>query len=267
MWIAEFTDYKVFLKAKIKTYPNQGRGQSSRLAKHLRISPMALSHIMTRDRHFTLEQAIKVAGHFGLDDKSKEDFVNLVCFARADSAELKAFYQEKLTAFRLEAQNIKNHVPGKSELSEPDKGIFYSNWYYSGIRLLSSIPGFQTVDAIADYFGLSRPMVGEIAAFLVNTGLCAEEGGKVRMATKSTHVDDKSKFVNNHRRNWRVKALEKFTEPGPDDLFWSSPVSLSKTDAAQFRKELLNLINSFSMRVKDSPEQKLMCVNIDWFEF
>lgn len=222
---------------------------------------------MTRDRHFTPEQAIKVADHFGLDDRARDYFINLVCLARADSADLKTYYQEKLDAIRLEADNIKNLVAGKSELSEADKGVFYSNWYYSGIRLLSSIPKFQTVDAIANYFELSPSKVGEVAAFLISTGLCIEEDGKIRMGTKSTHVDDKSKFVNNHRRNWRAKALEKFSEPSPDDIFFSCPVSLSKGDAALLRKDFLEVIKSFSMRVKDSPEQKLMCLNIDWFEF
>ena len=186
---------------------------------------------------------------------------------RAHTAELKNFYEIKLSRMREEVQNIKNLVAGREQLSDDDKGIFYSNWYYSGVRLLTSIEGYQTVDAIAEYFGLTRARVGEIVAFLLKTGLCVQTDGLIRMATKSTHVDHKSEFVNSHRRNWREKAREKFTEPDAHDIFYSSPVSLSKKDTELFRKELLKLIKSFSKQVEESPEQMLMCLNIDWFEF
>ncbi len=43
--------------------------------------------------------------------------------------------------------------------------------------------------------------------------------------------DDKSPFVNSHRRNWREKAKEKFSEPGSLDIFYSSPVAISKKDS------------------------------------
>jgi hypothetical protein len=94
-----------------------------------------------------------------------------------------------------------------------------------------------------------------------------EEQGKIRMGSKWTHVDSQSPFVNGHRRNWRTKAQEKFTENGPRDLFYASPTSLSKKDAEEFRKQLLELIRDYSKRVETSPEEVLMCLNIDWFEF
>lgn len=74
-------------------------------------------------------------------------------------------------------------------------------------------------------------------------------------------------FVNNHRRNWREKAREKFAAPEETDFFYSSPVALSEKDAEQFRKQLLEMIKEFSKRVAASPEETTMCLNIDWFKF
>jgi uncharacterized protein (TIGR02147 family) len=268
MWIADFDDYKAFLKGLIATYPKKGRGLSRRLAEHLNVAPVVVSQILARDRHFTPDQAPKVAAFFGLDERATEYFIYLVCRDRADGKELKAFYGEKLARLRADAQKIKHHVQGRDALSETAKGVFYSNWYYSGVRILSSIDGFQTTERIAEYFGLSRSKVGEIIAFLVETGLCVQdEGGRIVRGPKSTHVDDKSPFVNNPRRNWRDTAREKFGSPGTEDLFYSSPVALSKKDAELFRKELLKLIKDFSKQVADSPEETTMCLNIDWFKF
>ncbi|MGE4130534.1 MAG: TIGR02147 family protein [Bdellovibrionales bacterium] len=267
MWIAEFNDYKTFLKAVIAGFPKKGRGQARRLAEHLRVAPVVVSQILTGDRHFTIDQAIKVAHHFGLEPKATDYFVNLVIQARADTKELKLYYEEKLSKFREEAQTVNAQLTGRQDLSDLEKGTFYSNWYYSGVRLLTSIKGYQSVDAIADYFGLSRAKIGDIISFLLETGLCVQEDGRIRMGAKWTHVSEKSPFVNGHRRNWREKALEKFAEPGIHDLFYSSPVSISQKDAENLRKELLKLIKDFSKQVETSPEEKLMCLNIDWFEF
>ncbi len=268
MWITEFKDYKAFIKATIRTFPQNGRGQMQRLARHLSVSPMVISHILTRKRDLTPDQALRTAEYFGFDERTTEYFVDLVHLGRASTRELRAYYEQKLSQLREQSQNIKNLVQGREELSDVDKGMFYSNWYYSGVRLLSSIEKFQTTEAIAGYFGLSRAKVGEIVSFLVTTGLCVQDSsGRIKMGPKATHVSSTSEFVNSHRKSWRDKAREKFTEPGEDDLFYSSPVSLSKKDAEIFRKELLELIKNFSKQVADSPAEQLMCLNIDWFKF
>lgn len=267
MWIADFKNYKVFLKALLKTYPKGGRGQSRRLADHLNVQPIVVSQILVRDRHFTADQAIKVSEFFGFDEGTAECFLYLVNLERADTKGLKDFYRKKLERIREEAQKVKNLVQGREQLSELDKGVFYSNWYYCAVNLITSIQGYQTVDSIAEYFGMNRNQVGEIVSFLVSTGLCIEEKGKIKMGTKSTHVPDGNPFVNNHRRNWREKAVEKFTSPSTGDLFFAGPVSLSEKDGEAIRGELMELIKRFSARVANSPEEKLMCLNIDWFKF
>lgn len=269
MWITDFNDYKAFLKALMKTYPKSGRGQSRRLAEHLNVAPIVVSQIVARDRHFTPDQALKVASHFGMDEKTSEYFVFLVNHARAETRELKSFYKSKLERLRKDAENIKNLVRNKKLLSEENKGIYYSNWYYAAVHLLTSIGQFQTVDALAEYLGLSRTKVGEIVAFMLDTGICVEgPGGKIIRGSTSIHVDSNSPYVNSHRRNWRDKAREKFTSPGENDLFYSSVVALSEKDADRFRKTLLQLIENFSKKVvAPSPEETTRCLNIDWFKF
>ena len=267
MNIYETTSYKGFLRVLIKQFPKNGRGLSTRLAEHLNLPPTVVSQILGRDRHFTPDQAVEVAAFFGLDERSTDYFIMLVHLARSESKKLKAHYEQKLAKLRLEAENLRNLVKGKDELTDAEKAQFYSNWYYSAIFHLSAINGYQSVEAIADYFGLSRAKIGEVVSFLLESGLLVEKDGELSPGLKSMHVSDKSEFVNNHRRNWRDKAREKFTKPGETDIFMSIPVSMGKRDSELFRAELLKLIKSFSKLVEPSPSEKLQCLNIDWFEF
>jgi uncharacterized protein (TIGR02147 family) len=267
MWIIEFSDYKRFLRAVIKTYPKLGRGQLRRLAEHLDVASVVMSHIVSGDRHFNPDQALKVAEFFALDEKTTEYFLYLVNHDRAETRKLREFYLKKLEAMRTEFAQVKAVVQSKDELSEPEKATFYSSWYYSGVRLLSSIEGFQSPQAIGDYFGLSGTKIAEILSFLVNSGLCTQEGGKYRMGAKSTLVTEPNPFLNIHRRNWRDKAIQKFPDAETGDLFFSSPVSISEEDAEIVRKQALEFIKEFSARVRPSPAEKVMCLNIDWFKF
>lgn len=267
MSIYDYRDYKVFLRELIESFPKKGRGQARRLAEHLKVNSVVVSQILAGSRDFSSEQALPVAGFFGLDERATEYLVLLIQRARAGTKELENFYDRKIQTQRQANQDLKNRVVEHKELSDSDKGIFYSNWFYSGIRLLSSIEGFQSVDEIASYFGMSRAKVSEVVSFLTERGLCKEIKGKIHMGTTATYVDSTSKYVNSHRRNWRLKALERFTEPKESDLFYSSPYSLSEKDAEKIREELVKMISQISKKVGDSPAERLVCLNIDWFRF
>lgn len=267
MNIYEYTDYKVFLRALIETFPRQGRGQARRLAEHLAVNSVVISQILSGSRDFSSEQALSVAGYFGLDERATDYFLLLVQKARAGTKDLERFYLRQIQALKQANQDLKNRVVEYKELSDADKGVFYSNWFYSGVRLLSSIPGYQGLDEIAKYFGMSRARVSEVLSFLLERGLCKEVDGKIQMGPTATYVDSASKYVNSHRRNWRLKALERFTEPQESDLFYSSPYSLSEADAIKIREDLVKLIGQISKKVGDSPAEKLVCLNVDWFRF
>jgi uncharacterized protein (TIGR02147 family) len=267
MTVFEFTDYKAFLKALFKQLPKQGRGQARKLAEHLSVHSVVISQVMKGDRHFTPEQALAIASFYGLDTRATEFLVTLVNRARAGTQDLVRHYDKRLAQLAQENSLLKNKIVEHKTLSDTDKALFYSNWFYSGIRLLTSIKDFDNIDAICAHFGLGRPMVAEILEFLVSRGLCVEKNGRYEMAVSATYVGSADKYVNNHRRNWRLKALEKLTDPSEHALFYSSPCTLSRKDLIRVREEITKLIEGFSKRVADSPSEHIACLNIDWFEF
>ena len=50
-----------------------------------------------------------------------------------------------------------------------------------------------------------------------------------------------------------------------DELMFTCPMSLSKKDFADFKSELTDLIQKFSLMLKDSKSEDVGCFNIDWF--
>jgi uncharacterized protein (TIGR02147 family) len=267
MQIYEFEDYKSYLQDLMHSFPKNGRGQARRLAEALNVNSVVVSQVLAGDRHFTSEQALTAAAHFALDTKSTDYLLLLVQRARAADTHLSGYLGEKLAALKREAQDLKHRMITHRELSDRDKGVFYSNWYYSGIRLLTSLPGYNRVDEIARYFGLEPVLVAKVLEYLIAKGLCERDGERVNFGVTATYVDRKSPYVDNHRRNWRLKGLQRLTAHEESDVFYSGPFSLSKADAEAIRKRLVKMIGELSKTVADSPPESLHCLNIDWFGF
>lgn len=265
--IYEFRNYRHFLRIEFARLPKKGRGQARKLAEALKVHPVVVSQVLAGTRDLSHEQALDTAAHLGLDERSTEYFSLLVLQARAGTKRLKDHLEKKLDLLRGEAHALKNRIQKHRNLSDEQMGVFYSNWYYSGVRLLTSVPGFDHADAIAAKLGLSRAQVNEILAYLLETGLVQkDEKGRLSMGVTSTFINGKSPYINGHHRNWRMKAIKALEEPKESDLFFTSPCTLSAADKEKFREELKKLLASFSKRVQDSPSEQLSCLNVDWFD-
>ncbi len=268
MWIFDFKDYKRFLNDFLWALPRNGRGQGSALAAHLNVQPSVITSVLKHDRHFTPEQGLATAIFFGFDEVTSEYFVLLIQSQRSDTKDLKNFWQKRLDELR-ERQTKLSAVKhdGAREISDSDKGIYYSNWYYSAARIALFLPKYRNIDALADFLKLSREKTAKIVDFFIKTQIVKYEDGVLTPQTIGTSINDTSEFLNNHRRNWRDKAREHFPAPRPADYFLSVPMSMSKEDAEWFRGELRKLMDTLVERLQTSPNEVIRCLNLDWFEF
>lgn len=265
--IFTYTNYKAYIQDFISQMPHNGRGQYRKLAEHLGVNSTAVSQIFNGPRDLTPEQGLKIASYLGLAQLETKYFINLIQKERAGTFELKNYFIEEEKKLLNESKSIKSRIHEHKEISENDKARFYSDWYYSAIRMASAIPKFESVDHIAEHFGLNRSVIQKAVTFLLETGLCVEKNGQLQVGPQSTHLTSDSPLINNHRRNWRIKGLEQINHRFEEDLFYSSPMSLSEEDFVLIREELVSVITKVLKKVQKSPEQKLACLNIDWFSF
>ncbi|MES2856084.1 MAG: TIGR02147 family protein [Bdellovibrionota bacterium] len=264
--VFEYFDYRKYLKDHIDSLPKGGRGQLTQIAKHLNTSSVLVSYVFNGTRDFSSEQAIEVAEYLGLLELESDYFCLLVQLSRAGSAKLENKIKRQLAKVRVEAQHLKSRVVQDLELTEEARARFYSNWYYSGIRLASSIEGLNTVDALSNHFKLPRPRVREVLEFLVQYGLCTEKNGEYTMGGRRTHLESTSPLISRHHANWRIKAFENFEDLAPEEIFYTGPMAVSKEAMAEVRKDIANLIDRMVKTVGDSKSEELACLNIDFFK-
>jgi len=267
MAVYEYRDYKVYLRSWIESQPKKGRGTIRRMAEHLRMSPTMMSHILTGEKHLSVEAASDLANFIGLNEDEFEYFLLLLLFGRAGSFSLQERLRLKIEQEQKQAQEIAKRVKVDSELPEIVKTIFYSSWIYTGVRNMTACPDFKNVDSIARHLSLSPITVQKVVDFLLHNGLCVMKNEKLEVGPQQTHVGTNSVLVSKHHQNWRLQAFNKMLETNDRNLFFTAPMSMSADTAEQIRSRLPGFIEDIVKLVRPSPSEIVRCLNIDWFDY
>lgn len=265
MKIYEFSDYKTYVNQRIDEMPKHGRGQFRKIAELFAVNSVVVSQIFKGSRELSLEQAHVLSNYFGLNELEKEYFFLLVNKARTSNHELIKYYNQKLEKIKREGLEVKNIVDNE-RLSEETQSLFYSNWYYSAIRLSTAIPGNDSADQIAAFLNLPIHVVQKVMTFLTQNRLVVEDAGKLKVGPQRTHIEASSPFVNRHHINWRLKGIENMDNLNPEELFYTSPMTLSAAAMKEIKKMLLQFVVDMSNEVKQAKDEKIACLNIDFFE-
>lgn len=265
MTIFEFENYRKFIENYIKSLPQHGRGEVSRIADHLKVQTSLVSQILNGKKDFTIEQAHSLCSYLGLPTIDTDYFLLLVQAERAGTHDLKRYFKEKIKELREKSKQLSQRLRQDQDLTEVEKATLYSGWHYTAINLLTSIPGYHDPDTLSKALNLPREKIVEALKFLVETGLCRSEGGRFYLGPQITHLEKKSPFVSRHHHNWRLQSMQRAEVLSDDELMFTSPLTLSEKDFQHIREELVELIKKVSSVVRASPEERMACLNIDWF--
>ena len=265
MSIFDFSDYKLFVLTRIKAMPSHGRGELTRIASSVQMHTTSISQVFRGDKQLTPEQAAKLCVHWGMTELESEYLVTLVELERAGNSELKVVLKKRKAKLLEQSNNLVNRVPKDRVLSEADRSQFYSQWYYSAIRLLCDIPEYRSIDLLSTKLGLSLETVSEALQFLRTTGLIVEDQGVFKMGPKRTYLDATSPLISRHHINWRLKAIESYRQMDiAKDLALTAPMTLARADVVKVRDILVETIEKIMALNSRSDSEDLHFLNIDW---
>jgi uncharacterized protein (TIGR02147 family) len=262
-----YIDYKKFINEWILSLSKNGRGKYLEIATELNAHTTLVSQIFKGNRDLSMEQAFQICDYLGMNKVETDYFMLLVQKEKAGNHNLQRYYSEKIKEQQIELQDMKSRIKTKKTLSETDKALFYSNWFYSAIRLSTSVEGINTRDDIADFLDLPHKLVNQVVDFLVSVSLLFEDKGKLEFGPAITHLESKSPLIARHHANWRVKAMERHPKLSTDEFCFSGPLTIAEQDASKVRKKLTKVIEEVSEIVRKSEKvDKVYCINIDWFK-
>lgn len=263
--VFEFKDYKDYVRRWIVSQPNQGHGEKSRIAKHLKCHIAYVSQVLNANSHLSSEQAEALNSHFEHNEEEADFFMLLVQLGRAGTHALERFYARKISKALEQRSLLRNRIADKKAIDREDQAIYYSAWYYAAIHMGVLVPELRTPRALAKYFGLSTEKTRRAIDFLISTGLIRESQGGLLPGESRIHLTDDSPMISKHHINWRMQAIQSLDQEAPGELHYSSVVSVSRQDTPRVREILLKAIEEVRKVVKESKDERVCCYAVDLF--
>lgn len=265
MTIFDFEEYKKFVLKVLKTYPNHGYGQFSKIAQKLNIHTSLVSQVFQGDKHLSFEQACDLCQFFGLTELETDYFVALVLKERAGNEAARKKCAKDLEKIKSKAAHLEERISNDVILNDADSATFFSHWSYTAIKLLVSLVQDGQPSIIAKKLNLPLESVNKVIEFLTQTQLCLYKDGKLTQGPSKLHIAADSPFVSRHHLNWRIKALDKIGYLKPDEFSFTMPTNVSLKDAAIIRQQLIEIVDQTVKVVDNSKPEAMFCLNLDWF--
>ena len=265
MNLFEQENYKVALNSLADEKRKSIKGFSRKLAEYLNVHPTLISQILNADKDFTEEQMLSVCEFMGIAKLESQYLLILLQKERAGSKKLKDYFDELKLQIRKESLQLSKRVTKDRQLTEAEKAIFYSNWTYSAVQLLSTLEEKITFERVCEKLNLAPQRAREILDFLKYIQLVKEENGNLKPGAVSTHLEKSSPFLIKHHTNWRLKAIQAAENLSDQELMYTANFSISEKDFSRLREELVKTIQKFLTLVKDSPGEQIAQFNMDLF--
>jgi uncharacterized protein (TIGR02147 family) len=225
-----------------------------------------VSHVLSGDKDFSLEQAEGASRFFQLLDDETEFLILLVEHARAGTYELKRYFSKAIGSRKAERQEIKKRIKIGGAISSIDQATYYSSWHYQAIHSLITIPEFRDSQAIAERLGIEPKTTHAIISFLLQKGLLKESARGYETTEKQIHLPRSSPLISKLHTNWRVRTLSALDRDRAEDYHYSGLVTLSASDIIRVREVLMRALEDSIEIVKPSKEEKLCLLSMDFFE-
>lgn len=263
--VFDFDDYRDYLRKWLERARESSQLNLSRLAERVGVHTTFLSHVLAGKKNLNLEQATLVSEALEQTSIERDYFFVLIEIDRAGTEKLREYFRSKKRALETDRQKLNTRVGQHHELTDEQRAIFYSSWIYVAIFVACAISDRQSLDEIAERFRLTRAKAEEYLSFLVQTGICESRDGYYSMGKTVVYVPNSSPFVVKHHTNWRIRAITKMDSRENTELFYSSPMSMSRKDFARVRELLARVIQESLEICKHSDPEDVVCLNIDLF--
>lgn len=263
--IFNYSDFYSFLISETDKYSKIQRGGKKEIAEYLNIPSSLLSQTFDGSRKLTFDQVYLFCEFMSYTELESEFVYNLFHISNTFNKKLILQLKKKLEKIKRSSLKISERVKKDRVLTEYEKSILYSSWYYIAIWAFLSIDNGKTIEEVSVYFKLPINKVKDILSFLVETRISKCIEGRYHHDLNSIHIEKSSPFYKQHHNNWRLQSISKLDLISESDLNFTAPLSLSKQDFDKVREEIMKLIQGLYLTVKETNPERIYCLNIDFF--
>lgn len=144
---------------------------------------------------------------------------------------------------------------------------YYSSSVYAYVHILTSIPEYQSVDALSKKIFMTIDETFQILSFLESVNLVRREDSRWVYTSVELHVEAKSPLIVNHHSNWRWESLKDAQfQDQENSVHFTGVYSIAHSDFPIFKELILGTIKSFHSQAVASKPEDLVVFCCDYFK-
>ncbi|MCC7404892.1 MAG: TIGR02147 family protein [Bdellovibrionales bacterium] len=263
--IFEYTDYVKYIQWYIQKLPQRGRGFKALMARHLSCKTSFISQVLGRTHDLSVEQALQLNSLFRHSETEGSYFLALVQFARAGTKEARAYFKKQFEELRNEALRLKHQVKAERIQNKEDEFKYFSSPYFAYAHLLTTIPQFQTREALLAKLQIESRHLDQILDFLLELGFIKYHKGRYLPGPSTLHLPDDSSVISAHHTGWRIQAIKSCQRPSAHDLHYSSVISISPEDFMKLKSLLVQHLDQYRKIINASECVEPYSLCFDFF--
>jgi uncharacterized protein (TIGR02147 family) len=247
--------------------PPSGYGMKKALAKYLDVHKSFISQVLSGHRHLNLEQGIKVSSFMKLEKKGRDIFIALLNYQRAESAELKFYFQQQIEELKESRSSYSPEQEIKNYYHHLDQARYYSSWLNKAILMALKLPSINTIEQLADRLEMDQEAISEAIDFLKSCGMVTSFEGHFALTDKAQDFPMSMKYRAKNHLNWREKGIERLQGKQLNrDLFVTRPLLLSRAEIEYAKGRIIDLISELIQDNSFDQRTEMFCLNMDLFE-
>lgn len=188
-------------------------------------------------------------------------------WCKTSSNHLKSRLFRQIEQAQLSRGLLKNRLGVSAGLSEFEQATYYSSWVFGAVHAAASLPEYNNAEQISQKLGIALKPCVDALDFLMASGILNQDtSGKLSIGKKQIHIGAESSMITRHHINWRLRAMQAIETDPKSGLHYSSIISLSRTDFQKLREVLINTLSEMKPIIRDSKEEEVASLSIDFFK-
>jgi len=261
--VFSFQSYKAFMGHMLSGAHR--RGQLTRAAEYLNCQRSYLSRVISENLHITPDHAFNLARFWNLNRDEREFFQTLVEYERAGNPDYRAHLKSQLMELKRKHESIQERTKRASLSVESLQTSYFSNWVWSAVHFLTSIPEYQTIDALSDRLGLKQETILQYLKQLESQNFIEHVRDRWVYKTGEFHAPKNSPLVILHHQNWRNRAVIDAQEFENNAIHFTGVHTLSKSDHEKLKELLLGFIAEANQIAGPSNPEEAIVLTCDLF--
>lgn len=265
MNIYSCSSYKEILNAWLGE--NQFKGNVSELATLCGCERSYLSQVLHGKSDLTPDHFIQFCEATALGETEAQYGLLLLLHDRSSSRKVRELMKTRLEKIRTEALSVAQAISAEKtqmdQIDEHQKDLYYSNWLYSAIHILTSAAKTQSAEALSNELQTPQKVIEKILSDLVRMKIVTQSGEKFKHAPGDLLTTAKDPRTSLHHWNWRSKAVEGVARM--DEIHYTDVFTIDAADIEKIRELCLKFIKSQGQVVTKSGSEVGAALCLDFF--